>query len=114
MLSYPPHRPFKPLSSEAPSVSQIKSQTKLHRKSQGFSNICGFSDGGASGSSCGWWADGWVGVCGFVGVGFGSVDLLPGFFFFSVDYGLLVVVVVVVVSGVCSAAMVVIVDVEQK
>ena len=35
---------------------------------------------------CGWWADGGVGVCGFVGVGFGSVGggvgLLPGFYFF--------------------------------
>ena len=79
MLSYPPHRPFKPLSSEAPSVSQIKSQTKLHRKSQGFSNICGFSDGGASGSSCGWWADGGVGVCGSIGVRFGSVGGGVGF-----------------------------------
>ena len=112
MLSYPPHRPFKPLSSEAPSVSQIKSQTKLHRKSQGFSNICGFSDGGASGSSCGWWADGGVGVCGSIGVGFGSVGGSVGFFFLvlTVDYGFLVVVVL----GVYSAAVVVIVVVEQK
>ena len=35
---------------------------------------------------CGWWADGGVGICGFIGVGFGSVGgsvgLLPGFFYF--------------------------------
>ena len=85
--------------------------------------LCFFFFGSATRvCGCGWWADGGVGVCGSVEVGFGSVGggmgLLPGFFFFflvlTVDYGLLVVVVVVVVSGVCSAAVVVIVVVEQK
>ena len=79
-----------------------------------------FFFGSATGvCGCDWWADGGVGVCGSVEVGFGSMGgdmgLLPGIFFFlflvlTVDYGLLVVVV----SGVCSAAMVVIVVVEQK
>ena len=66
---------------------------------------------------CGWWADGGVGVCGSIGVRFGSVGGGVGFSFFfffflvlTVDYGL----VVVVVSGVCSAAVVVIVVVKQK
>ena len=59
------------------------------------------------GSSCDWWADGGVGVCGSIEVGFGSVSggvgLLPGFFLvLTVYYGLLVVVV----SSVCSAAVV--------
>ena len=48
-----------------------------------------WADGRSGGSSCGWWADGGVGVCGSVGVGFGSVGggvgLLPGFFFGGVD-----------------------------
>ena len=68
------------------------------------------------GSSCDWWADGGVGVCGSVEVGFGSVSggvgLLPGFFLvLTVYYGLLVVVVVVVVvvSGVCSVVVVIVV-----
>ena len=54
-----------------------------------------------------------MGVCGSVGVGFGSVGGSVGFFFLvlTVDYGLLVVVVG---SGVCSAPVVVIVVVEQK
>ena len=86
--------------------------------------LCFFFFGSATGvCGCDWWADGGVGVCGSVEVGFGSMGgdmgLLPGIFFFlflvlTVDYGLLVVVVVVVVSGVCSAAVVVIVVVEQK
>ena len=68
------------------------------------------------GSSCDWWADGGVGVCGSIEVGFGSVSgsvgLLPGFFLvLTVYYGLLVVVVVVVVvvSGVCSVVVVIVV-----
>ena len=53
-----------------------------------------------------------MGVCGSIGVGFGSVGGSVGFFFLvlTVDYGFLVVVVL----GVCSAAVVVIVVVEQK
>ena len=48
---------------------------------------CVFFFGSATGvCGCGWWADGRVGVCGFVEVGFGlvgaGVGLLPGFFFF--------------------------------
>ena len=77
--------------------------------------VCGcgwWANGGGGESSCGWWADGGVGVCGSVGVGFGSVGGSVGFFFLvlTVDYGFLVVVVL----GVCSAAVVVIVVVEQK
>ena len=46
-----------------------------------------FFFGSATGvCGCGWWADGGVGICGSVGVGFGSlgggVALLIGFFFF--------------------------------
>ena len=41
-----------------------------------------WADGGGGGSSCGWWANGGMGVCGFVGVGFGSVGGGVGFFFF--------------------------------
>ena len=77
--------------------------------------VCGcgwWANGGGGESSCGWWADGGVGVCGSIGVGFGSVGGSVGFFFLvlTVDYGFLVVVVL----GVCSAAVVVIVVVEQK
>ena len=52
---------------------------------------------------CGWWANGGVGVCGSVEVGFGLVGGGVGFFFFffflvlMVDYGLVVVVVSVCV-----------------
>ena len=49
----------------------------------GSGSSCGWwADGGGGGNSCGWWANGGVGVCGSVGVGFGSVGGGVGFFFF--------------------------------